>query len=54
MILPVIRERIASYQGLGIHEMDTRASLINPILNALGWRVGDPRAGAPRISLSPL
>lgn len=40
-VLPDIRKRIASYQGLGIHESDTRASLIDPMLNALGWRVGD-------------
>lgn len=40
-VLTEIRERIASYRGLGIHESDTRASLIDPMLNALGWRVGD-------------
>ena len=40
-VLPESRKRIASYQGLGIHESDTRASLIDPMLNALGWRVGD-------------
>lgn len=40
-VLPNIRELIARYEGMGITEMETRASLINPVLNALGWRVGD-------------
>lgn len=40
-ILPEIRGLIARYEGMGITETETRASLINPMLNALGWRVGD-------------
>ena len=40
-VLPDIRGLIARYEGMGITEMETRASLINPMLNALGWRVGD-------------
>ncbi len=40
-VLPNIRELIERYGGMGITEMETRASLINPLLNALGWRVGD-------------
>ncbi|MCY3782827.1 MAG: type I restriction enzyme HsdR N-terminal domain-containing protein [Chloroflexi bacterium] len=40
-VLPNIRELIERYEGMGITEMETRASLINPLLNALGWRVGD-------------
>ncbi len=40
-VLPEIRELIARYEGMGITEAETRASLINPMLNALGWRVGD-------------
>ena len=40
-VLPEIRGLIARYEGMGITEMETRASLINPVLNALGWRVGD-------------
>ena len=42
-VLPEIRELIAHLQGQGVNEMNTRASLINPMLNALGWRVGDLR-----------
>ena len=41
MSCPDIRGLIARYEGMGITEMETRASLINPMLNALGWRVGD-------------
>lgn len=40
-VLPEIRDLVARYEGMGITEMETRASLINPVLNALGWRVGD-------------
>ena len=40
-VLPNLRGLIARYEGMGITEMETRASLINPMLNALGWRVGD-------------
>ena len=41
MSCPTFASFIARYQGMGITEMETRASLINPMLNALGWRVGD-------------
>ena len=40
-VLPNIREFIARYRDMGITETDTRSSLINPMLNALGWRVGN-------------
>ncbi len=40
-VLPEIRGLIARYEGMGITEAETRVSLINPMLNALGWRVGD-------------
>ena len=36
-VLPMIRERIVRYQGKGINEMNTKAILIVPMLNALGW-----------------
>ena len=39
--LAVIRERIARHQGEGINEHDTKAALITPMLNALGWDVED-------------
>ncbi len=40
-VLPVIRERIAGYQGKSISEMGTKTNLINPMLDALGWDLGD-------------
>ncbi len=36
-----VRNKIALYQGKGIHEQDTKTALIDPILRALGWDVGN-------------
>ena len=40
-LLAVLRERIARHQGERINEHDTKAALITPMLNALGWDVED-------------
>lgn len=40
-VLPEIRERIQSYQGKSISEMGTKTNLINPMLESLGWDLGD-------------
>ena len=36
-VLPLIRERVVRYQDEGINEMNTKATLIAPMLKALGW-----------------
>ena len=40
-VLATVRDRIARYRGRGIGEQDTKATLIVPILRALGWDVED-------------
>lgn len=39
--LATVRDRISRYQGQGIGEQDTKATLIVPVLRALGWDVED-------------
>jgi hypothetical protein len=42
VVLPQVRDRIARYRGSrAINEQNTKASLIDPILRALGWDVED-------------
>ena len=36
-----MQKRITSYQGKAINEQDTKAALINPVLQALGWEIGN-------------
>jgi predicted type IV restriction endonuclease len=41
--IPVVRERIAKYRGSKrFNEQNTKASLILPVLEALGWNPNDP------------
>ena len=40
-VLATVRDRIARYQSQGIGEQDTKATLIVPVLRALGWDVED-------------
>jgi hypothetical protein len=40
-VLSTVRDRIAKYQGPGIGEQDTKATLIVPVLRALGWDTED-------------
>ncbi len=40
-VLATVRDRIGRYQGQGIGEQDTKATLIVPILRALGWDTED-------------
>lgn len=40
-VLATVRDRIARYQGQGIGEQDTKATLIVPVLRALGWDTED-------------
>ena len=40
-VLASIRERIARHQGESINEHDTKAALVTPMLNALGWDIED-------------
>lgn len=40
-VLATVRDRISRYQGQGIGEQDTKATLIVPVLRALGWDVED-------------
>ena len=39
--LDSVRKRIARYQGKHMNEQNTKTALIDPILRALGWDVGD-------------
>lgn len=36
-----VRKKIIRYQGKGMNEQNTKTALIDPILRALGWDVGD-------------
>src|SRR5450759_673770 len=40
-VLGTVRERIEKWQGQGIGEQDTKATLIIPVLRALGWDTED-------------
>jgi len=40
-VLGTVRERIEKWQGQGIGEQDTKATLIVPVLRALGWDTED-------------
>lgn len=40
-VLSTVRDRITTYQGKGIGEQDTKATLIVPVLRALGWDTED-------------
>jgi len=42
--LEEVRSRIAQYQGKEMNEQNTKTALIDPILRALGWDVGDLEA----------
>ena len=37
-----VRGRVSRYKSKGLGEQDTKASLIDPVLEALGWDVRDP------------
>ena len=39
--LKTVRTRIARYKGTDVGETNTKTALIDPILRALGWDVGD-------------
>ena len=39
--LNLLRDRISRYQGKRINEQNTRATLITPLLRALGWDTED-------------
>jgi len=39
--LEEVRKRIALYRGKGINEQNTKTALIDPVLRALGWDVGN-------------
>ena len=39
--LEKVRKKIIRYQGKDMNEQNTKTALINPILRALGWDVGD-------------
>ena len=42
-VIPTIRSRIAKYRGnRRFNEQNTKASLILPVLEALGWNTNDP------------
>ena len=43
--LATVRERIAKYRRPGIGEQNTKATLIVPILRALGWDAGELKPG---------
>jgi len=36
-----VREKIAQHQGEELNEQDTKTALVNPVLCALGWHVGN-------------
>ena len=36
-----VRNKIAQYQGREVNEQDTKTAIINPVLRALGWEVGN-------------
>jgi len=40
-VLPKIQQRIEKYGSNGINEQDTKATLLQPVLRALGWDVED-------------
>jgi len=40
--LAQVREKILRYRGSPIGEQNTKAALVEPVLRALGWDVGDP------------
>ena len=40
-VLAIVRDRISRYQGQGLGEQDTKATLIVPVLRALGWDTED-------------
>ena len=40
-VIALIRKRIARYQGESLNEQNTKATLIAPLLRALGWDVED-------------
>ncbi len=39
--IKIVRARIARFKGESMNEQDTKTALIDPILRALGWHVGD-------------
>ena len=39
--IEAVRAKIAQYQGMKLSEENTKAALINPVLCALGWNVGN-------------
>lgn len=43
-------ERIRKFQDRGMGEQNTKASLIEPILEALGWDVRDPTRSNYRLN----
>jgi len=40
-VLEAVRKKIARYQGKQINEQNTKTALIQPVLEALGWDVGN-------------
>jgi len=40
-VFETVRARIAKYKNTGLNEQDTKMALVNPVLCALGWRVGN-------------
>jgi hypothetical protein len=41
LVLDKVRAKIAQYQGKEILEQNTKTALIDPVLRALGWNVGN-------------
>jgi predicted type IV restriction endonuclease len=48
-----IRKKLAAYNGRELNEQDTKTALINPILCALGWQVGDLEEVSQEFKLKP-
>ena len=52
-VLEEVRRKLVAYRGRELNEQDTKTALINPVLCALGWHVGDLEEVSQEYKLKP-
>ena len=52
-VLEEVRKKLVAYRGRELNEQDTKTALIDPVLRALGWHVGDLEEVSQEYKLKP-
>jgi hypothetical protein len=52
-VLEEVRKRLVAYRSRELNEQDTKTALIDPVLRALGWHVGDLEEVSQEYKLKP-